>query len=122
MRGWRSRLRPCAWLALFAVAVQLVLSFGHIHKDDLLAGGYGNGPVALKLARSSPPELPAGPADQEDFCSICLSVALAGALVVPEPPAIIVPSARPETWLPDCIPVIVAHEGRVLFQARAPPA
>ena len=35
MRWLRSRLQSCAQLALFALAVQMVLSCGHMHRDDL---------------------------------------------------------------------------------------
>jgi hypothetical protein len=121
MRGFRGKPWPCALLALFALAVQLVLSFGHIHKRDLLAGWH-SGRATLKLARSPAPELPAQPDGHEDFCSICATLALAGSLVLPEQPAIVHPTAPPEPWLGDGVPVIAAPAERLLFQARAPPA
>ena len=35
MHWFRSRMRSCGRLALFALALQMVLSFGHMHRDDL---------------------------------------------------------------------------------------
>src|SRR5690349_24567587 len=35
MFWFRFHPRFCSWVALFALAIQLVLSFGHIHLDDV---------------------------------------------------------------------------------------
>src|SRR5215469_15048719 len=119
MRGLGGKRGPCTVLALFALAIQLVLSFGHIHKRDLFAGWHEDGPATWKLARSPSPELPAQPADHEDICSICATLALAGSLVLPKQPTIVLPTAQPEPWLCDGVPVIAATAGRLPFQARA---
>ena len=35
MNWFRSKIRSCARLALFALAFQMAVSFGHMHRDDL---------------------------------------------------------------------------------------
>jgi hypothetical protein len=72
--------------ALFALACQLVLSFGHIH-----AGQFGGGSIVWAVAESgdgsadgppsSPEKNPIGLAG--DFCAICASINLAGTLILP---------------------------------------
>jgi hypothetical protein len=85
--GWfRSSRRAVAWLALFALACQLLLSFGHVHVGQLSGGsaawaaaGSGNAPAAGPP--SSPRKNPIGLAG--DFCAICANVSLAYTLVLP---------------------------------------
>src|SRR5262245_56438932 len=53
--GWiRSNLRFGAWCALLALAIQLVLSFGHVHVPRSVGG-----PVALLAQDIAPPVPPA---------------------------------------------------------------
>ena len=35
MHWFRSKIRSCGRLALFALALQMIVSFGHMHRDDL---------------------------------------------------------------------------------------
>ena len=35
MNWFRSNIQSCARLALFALALQMAVSFGHVHGDDL---------------------------------------------------------------------------------------
>jgi hypothetical protein len=80
MNWFRATIRPFAQLALFALAVQMVVSFGHMHRDDL-------GLPLLATAHwahfpSSATQAVAGPADRDqyplsdDYCPICASIAL----------------------------------------------
>jgi len=113
-------LASCARLALFALAVQLVAAFGHFHKDDLLPAVTAGLPAAQSSSRGA--DSPAPPADHSDSCTICASIAMAGSLVVPEPPAVIVPPAPRETLLPARTVVLAAGDAGFGFRARAPPA
>jgi len=110
------------WLALFALACQLVFAFGHVHPGK--TGGYPgawafNGDHSASLRAPSHHENPAGLAD--DFCAICASINLASTLVMPESPAVAPshPLARHLDWLP--VAVEAALLDHVLFNARAPP-
>jgi hypothetical protein len=107
-------------LALFALALQLALSFGHIHVRDF--AGIPGAPVAH--AQLTAPHGPDGHAtDQasDDYCLVCATIALSGTLVLPALPAVPPPS----------ISTYVTHWYRfadrrdrfdhALFSARAPP-
>jgi hypothetical protein len=124
MQALRHPLRT--WLALVALVLQPILSFGHIHSADLLAGGYERGPALAGLANNIRPparsDQPAKPAEHEDFCTICASMALAGSLLVPTSPAIRPATAQPESWFADLAAALGTDAVRTPHQARAPPA
>jgi hypothetical protein len=116
------------WLALFAVWLQLALSFGHLdpgqfsgRRDD----GAGPGRAAFQL--TSDRRSPADPQQQDQgngadaTCAICASMALVGASVLPEPVTLPVPVG----WI-GTAPIIDASARPVavrfnLFRTRAPP-
>jgi hypothetical protein len=82
--GWL-RSRWGSYLALFALAFQLVISFGHVHLD----GGSptaGHASIAAKAVLD-----PAGkqsPAVADDHCPICALIHLAGTLTPSEAPTL----------------------------------
>jgi hypothetical protein len=72
-----------AWLALLALALQLGLSIGHVHKIGLdwrhAAGLSWAKPISL-ADEGSPAKSPAAPA--EDQCPICFGLAVSGTFVL----------------------------------------
>jgi Protein of unknown function (DUF2946) len=117
MRWFRTN-RFSGWLALFALAIQLAVSLGHVHLDR---SGTGQAAEATtNVARSH--EFPPGNVpDADEFCAICAVITLSGSLVVPEPPAIVVFRSQTEALLLDRGADLVARYERGQFQARAPP-
>jgi hypothetical protein len=89
MRWFRSHRLKVAQLALFALACQFVLAFGHVHPERL-AGSSSHWAGAAAAATSADPSSPRknNPSGLgEDFCAICANISLVGALVVPATPA-----------------------------------
>src|SRR5262249_46857781 len=90
MRWFRSRSRLGAYLALFALAFQLAVSFGHVHLERIAPISA----VASALANGQPPSdqanAPSDPTGRENhadhLCPICTLIHLAGALVPAEMP------------------------------------
>jgi hypothetical protein len=124
MRWFRSNRGVVAWVALFALAFQLVLSFGHVH-----AGKFNTGSLAFAAAEtgnaaadgppSSPQKKPIGLAG--DFCAICASINLAGTLILPILAIILTPRLFTEIlpWsLAASAPASFDHRP---FSARGPP-
>lgn len=110
---WRKRT---GGLALFALALQLVVSFAHVHSEDF-AGLLGPGVTHAAPANDAP----GGHPDPDHLtCDVCATVHLAGTLAVPTPPALTLP-------VPATAPVAVAAPAtRALtfasaFLARGPP-
>jgi hypothetical protein len=131
MRWIRSNLRGFARLALFALAVQAVVTFGHVHLDGLGGAAQGTQQGMLQGAQAVASQaiaLPAKTSDKghqgkADFdCPICALIQLAStsapALAPPLPVPLIVGGTvleAPETTGVGVSPTFA-------FQARGPPA
>ena len=124
MKWFRSNAGRGAWLALFALACQFVFTFGHVH---LTAIGVADTAAISAGALSSAVDGPASPRQRapsgltQDFCALCNNISMAGALVLPAPPAIILPSPfiLRAQWTPTAAHAVArAH---VYFDARGPP-
>ena len=117
---WLHR-RHGALLALAAVVLQVLLSFGHVH----LRGMAQSAPLAIThsiaLADKNSQTPAPIPADTDDNCAVCASIFLASSAFAPAPPQLLVPAnfrrvehgfnvARPLTEPP-----------RLAFRSRAPP-
>jgi hypothetical protein len=124
MRYFRSNIRFGAFCALFALAIQLLLSFGHVHAGAS-ARLSASLPLSMAGVNQPTPDDPAVPSKQTglagDYCAICAQIELAGSLV---------PATGPVSLVPD--PISRAHPGtsagpaltassHLFFQARAPP-
>jgi DUF2946 family protein len=129
MRWIRSNVRLGAWCALFALAVQLVLSFDHVH----LNGGSSTS-VALALstrltalAPSATSEAPAVPSDQDSdgqagrFCDICALIQLAGSVAPAAPPVLTLPVTFGAVAFDRSSDSEITASSPLFFQPRAPP-
>ena len=125
MNWFRLNKRSCARLALFAFAVQMVVSFGHMHRDDLgLPPLAGTNSTQISSAAASPSVPPADQQHQspsDDYCPICASMTLIATAVPSLPPVLILPVALRPVW-PSQLPArTVSPRVALSFQARAPP-
>lgn len=121
MSWFRANIKGGSRLALFALALQFTLAFGHVH---WLAGQALDGAAvtAASIQTGSPP---AGQdPDQQpspDGCAICAVMAMAQSLLLSPAPVLTVPDAV-AFRLPDAIAVTVAAIAvSTAFQPRAPP-
>jgi hypothetical protein len=145
MKWFRSRVRFGSQLALLALAIHLLLSFGHFHGSaqaasvsadakrsglgdaigfavahlralDSLSHANASGPVRLKPAG----EVPAPEPDQD--CAICAAMALAAAMVDATPPCLLGPQAVAFLYLDATAAEFVDRNPvRGAFEPRAPP-
>jgi hypothetical protein len=91
--GWfRSRSRWGSYLALFALVVQLALSFGHVHLEGgAPLSGHASALLGVHASTASAAVDPAStdtPTLADDCCPICTLIHLAGALVPAAAPAL----------------------------------
>jgi hypothetical protein len=113
---WNRRWGSCA--ALFALALQLALSFGHLHLDEL-----GVTAVAAQISNASHPgKSPGNAPDTDELCAICAVISMSGTLVIPQAPALVFAAASHAAFFTDLAAILVANHERDNFQARAPPA
>jgi hypothetical protein len=122
--GWfRSRSRVGSYLALFALAFQLAVSFGHVHVDEIAP----RSATAFASAHPSSDEVnaPSSPAGREDVaddcCPICTLIHLAGALVPSETPSLALPHIFGRLRLGVAAEFDLTASQGALFRARAPP-
>jgi hypothetical protein len=119
MLHWvRARRGFCGHLALFALALQLYLSFGHIHPEELGLSAPAQ-PTGVVQASDGP----ASPHDDDDhgICSICAALSLTANSVMPASVALALPVASEWTWSQQLPSVPLVAKFAANFRARAPP-
>jgi Protein of unknown function (DUF2946) len=124
MRWFRSRSRFGSYLALFALAFQLAVSFGHVHLDEIDPLSAGSAAFASTQSGDevSAPSSPTGREDvADDCCPICTLIHFAGAMVPAETPPLPLPNMFGHSRLAAAVAFGVTASQAALFQARAPP-
>lgn len=146
MKWFRSNIRLGSRLALLALAIQFLLSFGHFHGGSASAApasvdakrpglhhtvglavaqlgaserashGKVLGPVRLKTSSGHVP-----PGHPGDDCAICAVMALANAMVDAAPPLLLSPHATVFSYGAVAAGFAEPNAARVAFQPRAPP-
>ena len=117
MTWLRSNIQHGSRLALFALAIQFALSFGHFH------------PVAAQAApaigQAAQPQQPASDHDPDrqsnDGCAICAVMAMANTVTFATPPLLLLPQAVEFQYLTTDAELVQLNAVRVAFQPRAPP-
>lgn len=146
MKWFRSNIKHGSRLALLALAIQFVLSFGHFHgiaahaapaipqaasssmasAKTLAAEGVASQDAAQTAAVDAVKPRPASNPDHDgqpaDLCAICAVMALAGTVLFTEPPVLLLPEAYHFLYLTTDAEFNHLESRRVVFQPRAPPA
>jgi len=120
----RSFRRFGARLALAALVLQLVLSFGHVHLHGIgtsprhtIAGSHN---AAIALASHKAPAQNTG--GDDDYCAICASIFLVSTSFVSAPPKLTVPVGYERIAYRFNVDRGTVAPRRAAFQSRAPPA
>ena len=109
MKWFRSNTKHGSRTALFALAIQFVLSFGHFHGIAAQAAqaiqsdpaksdaSYASGLPAADAVSQSAQQQPASDHDSDqhpnDVCAICAVMALANTVLFATPPLLLLPQA-----------------------------
>jgi hypothetical protein len=120
--GWIQRhRRHGALLALAALVLQIVLSFGHVH----LHGVAQSAPAAIThpiaLADKNPQTPAPIPADNDDYCAVCASIFLVSSAFAPAPRQLPVPAKFQRVEHSFHAARLFADPPRLAFRSRAPP-
>jgi hypothetical protein len=145
MKWFRSNVRHGSRLALFALAIHVLLSFGHFHGSSAQAApalmdvnqpGLHNtvtcaaahldacaGALHQEASRALGPKTFDHESDGRptDDCTICAVMALANALVVATPSYLPGPQPASSPYLMTDAEFIALNSARAVFQSRAPP-
>jgi hypothetical protein len=138
MKWFRSNIKHGARLALFGLAVQFALSFGHFHllpasqaapavqsgltqTDTANAKGLAAAGDQATLRQQSPAN---HDPDQQssDPCAICAVMAMASTVLFATPPLLLLPQAVEFLYLTTDAEFLHLKSAGVAFQPRAPPA
>src|SRR3954454_13050263 len=118
MRWCRDNIGLGSWLALIALAMNIALSFGHIHAISGHRSEYG-----LTVAAPDKVQTPGHSDDSvaDDLCPICMAAASIGTALAAMPPAL------PFEFAEAAIDRVIEHAitippaRRAAFQSRGPP-
>jgi len=125
MRWFRSRSRLGAYLALFALAFQLAVSFGHVHFERIASPSASASALAGAQPSADDPNAPSNPAGRghpaDEHCPICTLIHLAGALVPAEARSLPPPTVFGRLRLELAAEFDLTASHAALFRARAPP-
>jgi hypothetical protein len=138
MKWFRRHIKAGSRLALFALAIQFALSFGHFHFDPARGAGsamqiglsdvdlsFVDGFAAAEAGSEAVMQQPTShdtdhhPAEN---CAICAILTLAGNLTLSTPPVLLLPEAIELLYLVTDAELTHLNSGRLPFQPRAPPA
>jgi hypothetical protein len=119
MSWLRSNIKHGSRLALFALAIQFVLSFGHFHGVAAQASPAVQSQTALTQPSSTPDEDQQKPGEP---CAICAVMALANGALSASPPLLLLPQAVEFFYLATEAEFVHLDHCSLAFQPRAPPA
>ncbi len=130
MKWFRRRIKTGSRLALFVLALQVVLSFGHFHLDAAQAApnvqlqatpGY-----AQSLAAEAPREAQQQPSSHDEQpsnepCAICAVMSMANQMVFVAAALLLLPDAVELLFLAIDAEFVHLNSPWSAFQSRAPP-
>ena len=123
MRWFRDKIRQGTWLALIALAINLGLSFGHVHAIDGKISGRGIATVAASIAATDAGDRQRqrGDGHADYLCPICMAVTAIANALTSTPPALPVEFANVTIDRTIASVVALVEPQRAAFQSRGPP-
>jgi len=115
MKWFRSNIRQHSRVALFALAIQVALSFGHFHGVATQAAPSIQSAQQLPTPGHDPDQHP------DDVCAICAVMAMANTVLLATPPIVLLLRAVNFSYLIAAPEFVRVPSVRVAFQPRAPP-
>jgi hypothetical protein len=121
MNWFRAKTRQATSFALFALTINLALSFGHIHLEGFRGGKTNAGVLlsAISHAKSGQPVKHDGHPD--DLCPICMARAALGAGLATNPPVLPLDFAYVTIEPISGADLAIPQQPRANFQSRGPP-
>ncbi|MCC8952494.1 DUF2946 family protein [Bradyrhizobium sp. Pear77] len=138
MDWFRKHIKTGSRLALFALAVQFVLSFGHFHPiaaaqaapavqtglsllDLAYIGTSATPDLAVPVTGTEPPTRHDNDRHPADHCAICTVISLASSMLFTAPPVLLLPEAIELLFRTTNAEFIHLKSAPAAFHSRAPP-
>ena len=112
--------RAPQWLALLAMMVQFVASYGHIHPQDFRPLLQGHGTPAITAPNGTGSGLGDGLVDDAD-CPVCASISLLGSSALPDGIRLPMPSSQESSAIVAFDALHLTFPPHLLFETRGPP-
>jgi hypothetical protein len=134
MNWFRKHIKTGSRLALFALAIQFALSYGHFHAlaaPAIQTGltqadpAHAKGPAADTASETAQQQQPANQDNDQqraDGCAICAVMSLAGTVLFATPPLLELPQAVEFLYRTTDAEFVHVHSAHLAFHSRAPPA
>jgi hypothetical protein len=133
MKWFRNNIRHGSRLALFALAIQFLMAFGHSHGFAAQAApaiqasvtdadiAYAAQAAADEVAQRQQPSTPDTDQQPADNCAICAVISLAGNVLFATPPLLELPQAVEFLYLTTDAEFVHLGSVHYGFRSRAPP-
>jgi hypothetical protein len=138
MKWFRRHIKTGSRLALFALAVQFVLSFGHFHPiasaqaapasqtglslvDLAYIGTSATPDLAVQVTGTEPPARHDNDRHPADNCAICAVISLASSMLFTAPPVLLLPEAVELLFRTTNAEFVHLKSAPAAFHSRAPP-
>jgi hypothetical protein len=118
--GRRNLRRAPQWLALLAMMIQFVASYGHIHPQEFRGMLQGHGTPVVTAPNGTGSGLGDGLAAETD-CPICASISLLGSSALPDGIRVPMPSSQASTAVVAFDALHLTLPPHLLFETRGPP-
>lgn len=118
--GKHSVRRASHWLALLAMLVQFVASYGHIHLDQYDALYQGHGAPTLAAPHGTTSAI-GDPASADLDCPVCASMQILGSSAMPEGVHLSPPLSRHIAATAPLAALRLTPPRHLLFDTRGPP-
>jgi hypothetical protein len=122
VRWWRAHRQVGGRVALFALLLQLALSFGHVHVAHADEPGLAVAPASDARGGSATPQ-PQHPDEDHDshYCAIYAILALLTGAQTAAAPVIAMPAPQPVVVAPIAAAAVGLAARHASFRSRAPP-
>ena len=124
MRWFRGNIRQGSWLALFALAINIGLSLGHIHAIDGNGQKHHSDGLALALLSHGADHEQGAPDNDslpDDLCPICVAIAAIATGLAPTPLVLAVDFAVTTIHHTVEHAIFIGGPRWTAFQSRGPP-
>jgi hypothetical protein len=126
MKWIRRNTRSGTWLALMALALHMVMTFGHIHAEQFSPASQAAASIVTADGHADDDADAAAERYHtlraHHHCAICASIGLLGTSTLPAGQALALPRAILGVREPNSSDPAPPHERRSSFKARAPPS
>jgi hypothetical protein len=118
MRWFRANLQIGARLAMFALTLQIALSFAHIHLST-----FAHATPSLTSSTQSDPSAPTQPpgGNADNYCSICAAMHITASSFLPKEPVLTIPFVSQPVGHFNLAAAVLIARRYASFQSRAPP-